>query len=321
MTLADLLARLYKRLNYQSVPAPEVVARLTDFLNEAQRRLLRTPGLTRLKATTGGIGMLSDANRAVYGLPPAISRVLQITDLQSDRRLVAITLSEVRSGDPGLSAFGTPYAYIPLGFRALTRQPQSTGLWVVSDLPGDSIQAVQITGIRAGGFVAPEVQANLNGLTRVPIGVYPDYIDVTSVNLSAVCAGTVSIMDAAVGGNVIAQIGAGALSSEYVCIQLYPTPQTAGIPYRVDGTLKMPQMDDPYDVPVLPEDFHEVLVHGALVLEYEKQDDPRLAMAEKHYREGLSALKYHVASQGDAVVFGGAPPIRTSRLGPWTPAD
>jgi hypothetical protein len=58
------------------------------------------------------------------------------------------------------------------------------------------------------------------------------------------------------------------------------------------------------------------------MIEYQKQDDARrYVVAERMYREGLSALKHHItAGPDDLPVMGQGGGVRTSRLGAWTPA-
>ena len=44
MTLANLLADVYRRLAFASAPAADVTTRLTAFLNETQQDLMSEPG-------------------------------------------------------------------------------------------------------------------------------------------------------------------------------------------------------------------------------------------------------------------------------------
>jgi hypothetical protein len=321
MILSEILARLYERLNYQSSPAAAVTTRLTNSVNEAQRRLLREPGLARLRDTTTGLILTSASGRAIYGLPPVISRVRAITDRTNDRQLSVLTVGDLRAADPGLDSTGTPFAFAPLGYKPYSQPPVATGLWIVSDSAADVTPlAVQSNGIRTGGLVTGDVSTTLTGTTRAAVGTATDYVDLQSLSLSAVCAGTISVYDAAAAGNLIAQIAPSQTYAEYYCIQFYPAP-TATVSYYVDGALKAPLMDDAQDSPALPEEFHELLVYGALVLEYEKQDDPRLVLADRLYREGLSALKFHLAAPpAERPRMGRMATPRLSRLGSWTPS-
>jgi hypothetical protein len=322
MTLGTILGQLYERLNYQSSPAAAVTTRLTNVVNEAQRRILREPGLALVRDTTEGLTFASEASRAIYGLPASLSRIRAISERTNDRALSAKSLADLRLSDPGLNATGTPWAYVPLSYRPIARLPASTGVWAVSSSASDTTQTIQIAGIRSAGALTGDQTVTLNGATRVALGgasAYTDYVDVTAVSLSAAAVGTVTLYDAAAAGNAIAVIPIGATYPQYFVVQLYPIPDAA-ITYYVDGTLRMPELDDADDVPLLPEEFHDLLVYGALMLEYEKNDDSRFALAERLYTKGLSRLKYAVASQpGDVPVLGRAPSRGSSRLGAWTP--
>lgn len=320
MTRADLLAILYERLNYQASPATAVTTRLGNALNEAQRRLLREPGLGRLRDTAGGLTFASEASRAYYGLPSTITKVRAITDRTNDRLLQPISLMALRSGDTGLDSTGTPAAYVEMGQSPVARHPATSGVWAVSTSAADAAgPTITIEGILSSGLASGEQTATLTGAARVQIGSLATFTQIVHCTLSAGCAGTISLYDAAAAGNLLASIAIGKTAPAYVGVQLYPTPDAA-VTYYVDGLLAVPDMDDATDVPVLPEPFHDLLVHGALVLEYEKRDDPeRLMMATEVYRNGVSQLKYFLAAQ-DAPMLGGSGGVRTTRLGSWTPA-
>lgn len=321
MTKGDLLTILYQRLNYPTSPESAVSTRLGAMLNEAHRLILREPGLKGLRDVVGSMTFASEASRFYYGLPQVVSEIRAITDRTNDRRLRSLSLTEVRSGDPGLDATGTPYGYINLGLKALKRLPASTGLWVVSSAGGDTTQTIQVNGIRATGDPTGDQTVQLNGTTRAAIGSLTDYVDVMQITLTAVAAGTVDVYDAAAAGNIVASIPIGALSPRYIGVQLYPTPTTA-ITYYVDGPSRILDLDDTVDEPMLPEEFHDLLIHGTLLLEYHKEDDPRRQAAMEHYKRGLSQLKHHLsAGPDDLPVMGRPNTVRSSRLGPWFPAD
>ena len=89
------------------------------------------------------------------------------------------------------------------------------------------------------------------------VGTLTDHIEVTKFYLSAVAAGFVTLFDAAVAGNELARIEIGKAYSRYVGIQLFPTP-SAAVTYYVDYTRVIPDMVNPADEPLLPEDFHEL---------------------------------------------------------------
>jgi len=321
MNKGDLLTQLYERLNYQTTPLTAVTTRLGNFLNEAHRAILREPGMQRLRDIPASMTFASVAAQTYYGLPPVVTDIRAITDRTNDRKLVPLSLRQVREGDPGLDASGTSYGYINFGLRAITMLPATTGLWAVSTSAADTTPlAVQVNGIRTGGNASGDQSGTLTGTSRVAIGTFTDYVDVLSITLSAACAGVITIHDAAASGNTLASIPIGATSQSYIGIQLYPTP-TAAITYYVDGPFNALDMDDAQDVPQVLHDFQDLLIHRALMLEYLKQDDDRrFAKASQFYAQGLSHLKHHLSAGPDDLPYLGlSTPVRNSRLGAWTP--
>ncbi len=324
MTKAELLAILYERLNYQTSPASGVTTRLGNMLNEVQRSILRRPGVAKLRDTSTGLTFASVASQSCYGLPPVVSNVKSITDRTNDRELKSLSVLSLRKGDPGLDATGTPYGYVPYGIRPIVMLPAATGLWAASSSASDTTQVIQVNGIRSGGIESGDQTATLTGVTRVALGgagAFTDYVDVLTLTSSVVGVGVITIYDAAVLGNTIATIPIGRTSQQYWLIQLYPTPDAA-ITYYVDGKQRAPEMDDSVDVPVLPEEFHDLLIHGCLMREYLKQSDPRYREVKELWTEGIKALEFFLTSPpGEIPVLGNPVTARTSRLGSWFPAD
>jgi hypothetical protein len=78
-------------------------------------------------------------------------------------------------------------------------------------------------------------------------------------------------------------------------------------------------MSNSTDEPLLPEDFHWLLVVGALKREYEKGDDTRWRQAVAEETEGLKALRSWVLYPPDYDAVPGVRPVDQSNLGPWFP--
>ena len=72
------------------------------------------------------------------------------------------------------------------------------------------------------------------------------------------------------------------------------------------------------DEPLLPEDFHQLLVEAASVKEWTTEDDDRRVDAQRAYLRGVSALKYFMSAGGEAPSKRNR--IERSRLGPYYPA-
>ena len=136
------------------------------------------------------------------------------------------------------------------------------------------------------------------------------------------CAGIVTFWDAASSGNALANIDIGKLAPNYRVIRFYPTP-TEAIEYVVDAELKIVTLDDTGDIPVLPEEFHDVLTAHARMKEYEHQNDQRLQIAREEYDRRMEHMKYRANVQfGQQMVVGGARFHRgISRTGGMFPVD
>lgn len=321
-TLGTLLSDLYRDLNFQDTPATAVTTRLKAHLNKAHQAILREPSFSRLRDTTSPLTFASVANQAIYGLPAQINRVRAITERDNDRQLQPITLEELRADDPGLTATGTSWAFVPLSYGPIKYVPAATGIWVASSSASDTSQTAMVNGVRTGGIATGDQTATINGTTRTAIGSFTDYVDVQTISISAVGVGLISFYDASTGGNTIAEIPIGKLSPRYFRVQLYPIPSSA-ITYYVDGQYDIPELDDTQDVPMLPEEFHDLLSAYARMREYERLgDNDRMMFAANEYTTGLSRLKHMVStSPSEMPVMGRPVRRRFSRYGPWAPAD
>lgn len=320
MTVGDLLSDLYRDFNFGASPDAIITTRLKGYINKAYNALLREPSLARLRDTTAPLTFASVANQAIYGLPSQLSRISAITERDNDRDLESMTLDTLRRSDPGLTSTGTPWAFVPLGYGPTKYTPASTGIWAASSASGDTTQVVQINGVRSNGLPTGDITATLTGTSRVQLGTLTDYVELQTVTISAVGTGLITLYDASSSGNTLAEIPIGQLYPRYWRVQLYPMPESA-ITYYVDGTYNIPILDDTVDVPMLPEEFHDLLAAYARMREYEKQGDlERNQLAEQEWTTGVNRLKHKVATSGaETHVLGRPMRRRFSRLGPWAP--
>ena len=321
-TLGSLLSDLYRDLNFQGTPAADVTTRLTAYLNKSHQAILREPSLLRLRDTLSPLTFASVASQAIYGLPSQLARVYAVSERDNDRDLQSMTLADLRAGDPGLTSSGTPWAFVPLGYGPTKYAIATTGVWVASSDAADTTQVARVDGVRSGGLQTGDQTATLTGTTRVQIGSFTDYVDIQAIIISAVGVGLISFYDASSSGNTLAEIPIGATSPRYFRVQLFPTPASA-ITYYVDGQLHIPSLAQTNDVPMLPEEFHDMLAAYARMREYERLgDDARMSNAGGEYELALSRLKHMIGTSPSEVLVMGQPARRRfSRYGAWAPAE
>ena len=113
-------------------------------------------------------------------------------------------------------------------------------------------------------------------------------------------------------------VNAGYNSSRQPQFYLWPTP-SAVITYTCDVLNAVTDLSADADLPLLPDDYHDVLVLAGLVEEYRRLDDPRLVAAKQDLSERERDLWYWLAetASGSTNFTDDAP----SRLGPWFPAN
>lgn len=320
-TLNNLEQDIYRRLGYATTtPDTATQTRIRALINETQNEILSEPGMETLLHDE--VTFASVASTAQYSLPQAVARIAEIYDTTNQRRLYPMDLAEYRSRYPSPTAItGLSEAWVHLGFAAVASQPSNaSALFVDSTAAGDSGTAY-IEGYRTGGYFR-SVSVTMTGVTAVNISsTTSDWIEITKFYLSAAAVGTVTLVEDAEGGTVLATIPIGQTQARYRLIALAPTP-SAAVTYTVDFERDVQDMANANDEPLLPPRFHRLLAVGARMREYEKQDQARYKVAQLEYLNGLRKLKYFLNSQ--AV---GRPNLRgvnrpqVSRLGGWYPPD
>ena len=327
MTLSDLLADSYRRLNFASdtfanASAAQAGIRLIQFANECHRQILTLPGLDSLRDETTTVATIASTARSALGL--SVSRIRGIQDRTNQRPLKEITLDELRRRDPGRVATGNPWGYAVFGTMPVLRQPAATGVWAASTSAADTGAGFKanVQAIRTGGYLHTPAATNLTGTSRVAIGSLTDYTEITRFYLSAVCAGDVTLYDAAAAGNVLAVIPIGQTQARYLILEWMPIPAAVQTFY-VDYTRVIPDLALANDEPLLPLDFHWVIGVGMRMKEYEKTNDSRFSTAKAEYDDGIKAIRNWAQSDGSLLVSlrANPPGLGWSRLGGWYPSD
>lgn len=326
MTLLAMVQEALARLAYPTVSTLTSMTdrngtRILAHINNWNRRIVSKPELTRLR--DGQISFSSVAGQMRYGLPPSIQQIQRIWETTHQTRLAERSMGWLRD-DPSAAAYsGTPQFYIPFGFTAVARQPATTGLWVSSTSAADTTQKVSIVGIRAAGGIRRPSETTLTGTTRVAVGTATDYVDVTMFSVDGACAGVVTLHDAAVAGNDLAYIHIFRTFSRYFTVYLWPVPSEA-ITYYVEAKRQINDLLLNTDEPLIPEDFHDILIAGAVYQELLIRKDPQTAgiVFANEIKPRITELLHFVSNTEGMITI-----PETSRrndvgsnLGPWFPA-
>ncbi len=316
MTLGEIEPQIWERLNFNNPPQAFVARRLRNYLNQTHREILTSPGLDKLR--DGNLTFATVTSQQAYGLPQAIAKIKAMYDATNMWRYQYLSLDDLRRVDPGLTGNGTPYAWCPLGYRPVQAQPGGTGLWAVSSSASDTTQTVHVSGVRTGGYLTVDQTANVNGITRVAVGSFTDLTEVTSFSVSGVTVGTISLYNAAAAGTELARIAIGRQTAKYLTVQLYPTPNSV-ITVSCDYIREINDLTIDSDEPLVPSDYHWLLIVGVVRKEYQHSDDSRYAMASAEFMEGMRGLRAWVLNSEDWRPIPGKIPLRRSNLGGYYP--
>lgn len=321
MTFLQLKQRLARRRGaVDGTLVTATATRYADALNESQRTILRQPGMDALRQTT--LTFASVASTQQYALPvQGVARVDRVFETTNDRFLEYRPMSWLRTVDPDPST-GTPYLWIPAGYQEVHTQPSDASeVFVKSTAAGDTTQTAYVEGMTSGGYTRT-ASVTLTGTTAVTLSAtITDFVRITKFYLSAVGAGVVTLHEDSGSGTELAKLAIGDTRAQYYSLYLYPTP-SAAITYTCDVTRSIPEMSNDTDEPLIPEDFHDVLLDAAELRELRKSDDPqRWQMVSASYQEGLRHLRSWMKNHPSyAPVWGSVTP-GFSRLGAWFPTD
>jgi len=300
MTLTDLLSSLYDDLGYDATPSPSVTRRLTKNLNEGYRHLLSMPELAPLRI--GTVTFVSTPGQTVYGVPQVLVQIQQLVNATNPTRLRLMTADEFRTVDPQEVSSGTPTHYVPYGTGPALRLLTGTGLWAEDRLALTPPVTITVRGVgRDEYFPFPPQSVQVTGTTRVQIGLFNEYRLLQDVQLDqpAQIGSLITVYDAAVGGNVIAQIPQGETTIRYDLIRLWPTPSGTDT-YHADGPILLTDLSTDVPIPIIPSDFQYILTDYATMREMSYRDDPsRYSMAAQRYQEKLKQLRDRVMNPPD----------------------
>lgn len=314
MTLRDLTEAVLEEIGYSKTGAGrEVTVRLRRRLNDWHRRLLSRPGMVRYFRETFATTFTTTADTHTYGLPPAVGRISSLTEATNEVRLAQRSLDWLRAMDPGNSSVGTPEAYIPLGTAPVQTQPSDAStLYVVSSSASDTDVTATLRYLDSAGVVQTDTET-LTGTTAVALG--SDVVEVFGFSLAPTPQGTVTLTEDAAGGTTLARVPANESTRRYLQVRLWPTP-SAALTYAVDAVRENVDLVEEYDEPLLPRDFHYLLVLGATADEMRMRDDSRYEALRLDMEQGQRDLMAWVWNNADYVPGAGRQSA-PSRLGAW----
>lgn len=320
MTFLQLQQRLARRRGANDTSIPTATAtRYKDALNETHRDILRMPGLESLRHAVETFASVSGTQS--YALPTqGIARINRIWEITNQRKLQYQTLAWLRESDPWPQQ-GTPWAWVPTGYAEVATQPSNASeIFVKSSSASDTTQTAYIEGIITGGYTRT-ASVTVTGTTAVTLAsAITTFEVITKFYLSASAVGTVTLHEDSGAGTELARITIGKTRANYSAFLLYPTP-AAAVTYYADVVRGIPDMSNDTDEPLIPEDFHDVLLDGAELRELKKQDDPsRWRLVSDSYRTGVRMLQTWVTNHPDYQPVFGREEAGFSSLGAWFPA-
>jgi hypothetical protein len=319
MNLLQLQQRLARRRGANASSLNTATAdRYKDSLNEAHKSLLRKPGRESLRY--GVVTFASVADQRQYALPAqGVARINRIMETTNDRKLDYQTPAWLDTVAPHPQA-GTPWAWIPRGLTEVHTQPSdASAVFVDSTAAGDTGTAY-VEGITQGGYYQSK-SVVMTGLTAVNVSAaVSDWIVITKFYLSVPAVGIVTLHEDASGGTELSRIAIGDVRAQFQQFQLYNTPSGV-ITYYADVLRAVPDMTNNTDEPLLPDDFHDLLLDKAELKELRKQDDPnRFVLLTADVKRAEAELDSFITSHPDWRPTWGGPAVEFSSLGPWYPA-
>ncbi len=320
MNFLQLKQRLARRRNDNATSFVSLTgSRYADALNESQRQILRMPGLESLRRAT--LTFASVASTQQYALPvQGVARIDRIWETTNDFKLCFKPMGWLRESDPD-PVTGTPWAWVPAGYQDVHTQPSNASSVFVDSTSASDTGTAYVEGITTGGYHQSK-SVTMTGTTAVNISTaVTDWILITKFYLSTAAVGTVTLHEDASGGTELSKIAPGDVRAQFYSLFLYPTP-SAVVTYFADILRTIPDMSNDTDEPLIPEDFHDLLLDKAEMKELRKADDPkRWEMLRGSVARGEADLKTFVINHPDWRPTWGDEPARHNRLGAQFPID
>lgn len=290
MTLNEIEQDIYRRLNKATTPDTATQTRIRAFVNQRHRELLTLPDCQQLRDDVTTFDTVANTYR--YALPQAVARVHRMWIGATEFPLSEQSLTWYRTvaTDPTVQT-GDPEVFVTLGQTRVAVQPSNaSAIYAKSTSAADTTQTLRIEGTITGGY-RQSASVTLTGTTAVQIGSLSTWTEIDTVYLSAAGAGTITIHEDSGSGTELARISIGQTMPRYWTVYLWPTPSAART-VSIDYAREITDMSNSTDEPLLPVDFHRLLVYGACMDESLKLDDQRYGVFEREWQKGRDALMY-----------------------------
>jgi hypothetical protein len=314
MNLGQIETQVYDSLNIGQNPDSSVQRRIRRLVNETYREVLtkKNVGVVLRRQT---LAFSTSATSPFCVLPQAVARIFFVVDRTNNNELDEYDLSYLRYIDPGLkSSSAVPYAYVIMNLAApVAADPAAaTQLFVISDNAAD-VASVSVEGVTSAGQLL-KANVAMTGTSSIALNTTTTWLQITKFYLSAAAVGNVSLKDS--GGNVLGIISAGHSYARYTRLHMYPT-STAVLALTADVELRIEDMVNTGDEPIIPEDFHDVLVDGAIARDLRRRGKMQDYGAVEGARRKRVAELQVWCNKKTGTAHPERLPRRFSQLGPW----
>lgn len=323
MTLNEIEQDIYRRLNKNAASIDTgTQTRIRAFVNQRHRELLTLPDAQGLRDSV--MALTSVVDQPSYGLPQSVQRINRIWQPSNERVLEERPLDWYRSISPDPSVqTGEPDFFVVSGLQRVARQPaDASSIWLKSTEGADTTQVVTVGVTDAAGYQYA-FTATLTGATAVQVGTLTNIASIDNWWLATAATGIVTMHEDSGTGAELARIPVGGTTpGQWTGLYLWPTPSEA-LSYQIDYTRRIGDMSAAVDQPMLPEDFHRVLVYGACADECIHLDDSRYGTFKGEWAQGVADLKYWLHARASYRPGGQWNQSRGgggNNLGAWFPA-
>lgn len=313
MILSSIQSGVYDKLGLETSPGSVIAARVLRNINLAYREIMGDGVFKLLRNRV--LAVTTVANSVNCVLPQVASEIYKLVNRSNQLDLTEADLSWIREQDPGQTQLTTtPYRYAVANYQSPTakRVSASAQMYVDSTSAGD-VQTAYIEVITAQGYVR-QASVTVTGVTEAAIGP-ADTIEVLDFYLSSAAVGEVTLLQGT-GGTEVARIGIGRTRAKYTMLELFPGTSEA-ITLYADCKLDITELVNATDEPLVPDDYCEAIMWGAVKREAYKREKG-MVDPESERMKIINRYKHEIAKKS-----GNASTDRNdagfSQLGPWFP--